>query len=419
MSPHPLYNRYFAFAFISQVGFVLANTALMAHYGRWIGVLGGQVDATGWITGTASIAGLLLRPWIGQWIDRWGAKSVWLLGYAIFTAGSLSNLWLHELGFGVYVCRALIVIGGAFVFSSSITYVSHLAPVERRAEAIGMLGVAGFIGIVFGPLWAELLLSSERTRGEFETIFVVAACLLILPIFLLLFLKRPESEARRRSTGLREFVQTARKYWPGAIFFVQATFGLCMTIPFVFLTKYIDDVGLEAKRFSLASLFFVCYATWGLTLRLLLRRAPERFGRRKLLLAGSVVMGLGMLSFLLVDAEHATRIAIPALLCGTGHSLMYHTCTALLMESFPDEVRGVGSALSMIAMDLGMICGSQILGEIAFRFGYNTLFVIVALINVTAGIAYTFVSIPVWQQRAQARRAEEVSPLIHPSASAD
>jgi MFS family permease len=402
-----LYNRYFAFAFISQVGFVLANTALMAHYGRWIGVLGGEVDATGWITGTASIAGLILRPWIGQWIDRWGAKSVWLLGYAIFTAGSLSNLWLHELGVGIYVCRALIVIGGAFVFSSSITYVSHLAPIERRAEAIGMLGVAGFIGIVFGPLWAELLLSTERTRGEFETIFVVAACLLVLPIFLLLFLKRPESEARRRSTGLREFVQTARKYWPGTIFFVQATFGLCMTIPFVFLTKYIDDVGLEAERFSLASLFFACYATWGLTLRLLLRRAPERFGRRKLLLAGSVVMGLGMLSFLLVDVEHATRIVIPALLCGTGHSLMYHTCTALLMESFPDDVRGVGSAISMIAMDIGMICGSQILGEIAFRFGYNALFVIVALINVTAGIAYTFVSIPVWQQRAQDRRAQD------------
>ncbi|MBP90251.1 MAG: hypothetical protein CMJ64_26675 [Planctomycetaceae bacterium] len=407
-----MYNRYFAFAFISQIGFVLANTALMAHYARWVGFLGGRVDTAGWITGTASIAGLVLRPWIGQWIDRWGAKTVWLLGYAIFIAGSLSNLLLYDLGLGVYVCRALIVVGGAFVFSSSITYVSHLAPPERRAEAIGMLGVAGFIGIVFGPLWAELTLSAERTRGEFETIFVVSACLLVLPILLLLFLKKPESEARRRSTGLSEFVQTARKYWPGTIFFVQATFGLCMTIPLVFLTKYIDDVGLDGKGFSLASLFFMSYATWGLTLRLILRRTPERFGRRKMLLAGSVVMGVGMLSFLLVDAEHASRIVIPALLCGTGHSLMYHTCTALLLEPFPDEVRGVGSALSMIAMDLGTIAGSQILGEIAFRFGYNALFVTVALINVATGIVYTFVSIPVWQDRADRKRATEASPAL-------
>ena len=417
VSPHSLYNRNFAFAFISQVGFVLANTALMAHYARWIGFLGGRVDTAGWITGTASIAGLLLRPWIGQWIDRWGARTVWLVGYAIFVAGSLSNLWLHELGWGVYVCRALIVVGGAFVFSSSITYVSHMAPVERRAEAIGMLGVAGFVGIVFGPLWAELTLSAERTRGEFETIFVVSACLLILPTVLLVFLQKPKWETRRRSTGLGEFVRTARKYWPGMIFFVQATFGLCMTIPFVFLTKFIDDDGLQGNGFSLASTFFMCYAGWGLTLRLILRRAPERFGRRKLLLGGAIVMASGMLSFLLVDAAHATRIVIPALLCGTGHSLMYHTCTSLLLESFPDEVRGVGSALSMIAMDLGMIGGSQILGEVAFRFGYNALFVSVALINVTAGIVYTLVSIPVWQQRADQRRAADILPLV-PSSKA-
>ena len=185
-----------------------------------------------------------------------------------------------------------------------------------------------------------------------------------------------------------------------------------MTIPFVFLTKFIDDARLEGEGFSLASLFYIVYATWGLTLRLILRRAPERFGRRKILLVGSVVMGLGMLSFLLVDAGHALRIVIPAFLCGTGHSLMYHTCTALLIESFPDEARGIGSALSMIAMDLGMIAGSQVLGEVAFRFGYGAMFAVVAAMNFGAGILYALVSIPVWQQRSRKRQAEDIGPLI-------
>jgi len=264
-----------------------------------------------------------------------------------------------------------------------------------------MLGVAGFLGIIFGPLWAELTLSAERTRGEFETIFIISACMLIVPLVLLMFLKRPPTESRSGSMDLAEFIRIAKQHWPGTIFLVQATFGLCMTIPFVFLTKFIDDARLQSEGFSLASLFFIVYATWGLTLRLILRRAPERFGRRKILLLGSVIMGLGMLSFFLVDAEHAVRIVIPAFLCGTGHSLMYHTCTALLIESFPDEARGVGSALSMIAMDLGMITGSQALGEIAFRFSYGALFSTVAVLSFGAGILYTLVSIPVWQQRAR------------------
>lgn len=400
MSSHRLYDRNFAFAFISQVGFVLANTALMAHYARWVGFLGGRVDTAGWITGIASIAGLVLRPWIGRWIDRWGAKSVWLAGYLIFIVGSLSNLLLVDLGWSIYVCRALIVVGGAFAFSASITYVTHLAPPERRAEAIGTLGIAGFIGIVLGPLWSELLLSVERTRGDFETIFIIGACLLVGPVFLLMLLKRAKSEPRRSS----DFARTVREHWPGTIFFVQATFGLCMTVPFVFLTKFIDDVRLQGQGFSVASMFFMTYASWGLTLRILLRRTPERIGRRKMLLAGSAVMGVGMLSFILIDAEHATRILIPALLCGTGHSLMYHTCTALLIQSFPDEARGAGSALSMVAMDVGMIGGSQLLGEVAFRFGYHALFITVAVTSFTAGIVYALASIPVWQERSQVRR---------------
>ena len=168
MSSARLYDRNYNYALLSQVGFAMVNTAMLAHYPRWIAHLGGEVDATGWITGTASLTGLILRPWIGQWIDRFGAKVIWLAGYAIFSIGSISNLWLLDLGPPIYVCRALLVIGGAIVFSSALTYVTHLAPLDRRAEAIGTLGAAAFLGIVFGPFLGELILTADRTREEFE-----------------------------------------------------------------------------------------------------------------------------------------------------------------------------------------------------------------------------------------------------------
>jgi len=402
-----LYDRNFAFAFVAQIGFVLANTAMMAQYPRWIGFLGGEVNSVGWITGTASIAGLLLRPWIGQWIDRFGARAVWVCGFAVFSAGSLSNLWLHDLGPAVYLCRALLVVGAAIVFSCSLTYVTHLTAPKRRVEAIGSLGIAGFVGIVFGPFLAEQILSAQRTRAEFEAMFIGAVCLLAVPTVLVLLLKRPASESRSSTVNLTEFARTAWRHWPGMIVLVQTSFGLCITVPFVFLTRYVDDTGLQGSGFSKVTLFYMCYAGWGLTLRIALRRLPERFGRRKVLLAGCLAMSCGMLSFLLVDADRATWLVLPALLTGTGHSLMYHTCTALFLESFPAAVRGAGSALSMIAMDIGMIGGAQILGEVAYHFGYNLLFVIVALTTLSAGGLYTLASIPVWQERL--RTAKESS----------
>jgi len=109
-----LYDRSFACAFFSQIGFVLANT-LMAHYARWIDFLGGDVEQVGFIMGAGSLVGLFLRPWIGQCIDRIGARNVWLLGYLIFGIGAAVNFGLSDLGIGIYVCRSLLVLGAAFV----------------------------------------------------------------------------------------------------------------------------------------------------------------------------------------------------------------------------------------------------------------------------------------------------------------
>tara|TARA_B100000029_G_scaffold355593_2_gene348424 strand:- start:1637 stop:3028 length:1392 start_codon:yes stop_codon:yes gene_type:complete len=399
VSAERLYDRNFNFAFLSQVGFALVNTALLAHYPRWIAHHGGAVDAAGWITGTASIAGLLLRPVIGQWVDRFGARTIWLSGYAFFSVGSLSNLLVHDLGWSIYVCRALLVVGAAVIFSSSLTYVTHLAPSDRRAEAIGTLGAAAFLGIVFGPLLGDLVLSAERTRAEFESLFVGGVALLVIPVGLVTMLRPAESEPGRGSVRIVEFFRTSRRHWPGTVVLLQITFGVCTTVPFVFLTKFVDDSAIIGDGFSTVSLFFMVYAGWGMTLRVIFRRTPDRWGRRKVLLLGATVMASGMLSFLLVDAEHAGWIVMPALLCGTGHSLMYHTCTSLFLDTFPPDVRGAGSGLSMVALDLGAVGGAQVLGEVAFRLGYDLLFVIVAGITVLAAVVYAMSSVPVWRER--------------------
>ena len=394
-----LYDRNFSCACLSQVGFSLVNMAILAHYPRWIAFHGGKVDAVGWVTGTASIAGLLLRPWIGQWVDRFGARMIWLTGYAIFAIGALSNLWIQGLGPGIYLCRALLVVGSAVIFSSSLTYVTHLAPSGRKAEAIGTLGAAAFLGIVFGPLLGELVLSADRTRAEFETLFVGGVSVLLVPVLLLMLVRPAASEPGKGSVRLLEFLKTSRRHWPGAIVLLQMTFGLCVTVPFIFLTKFVDDTKLADTGFSKVSLFFMCYAGLGFTLRIVFRRTPDRLGRRKVLLLGAVFMSLGMLSFLLVDTEHAGLIVVPALLCGTGHSLMYHTCTSLFLDTFPPDVRGAGSGLSMVALDLGSIGGAQLLGEVAHRMGYGVLFVIVAGITLTSASVYALSSVEVWRER--------------------
>ena len=145
----------------------------MAHYARWIEFLGGDLRQVGYIMGGAATAGLILRPWMAQWINRWGSRSMWMVGYLIFIVASLGNLLITEVGPMIYVARSGLLLAGAIVFASGLTYISQL-PQNTDTEAIGILGIGGFLGMLMGPLLGDVFLV-ERTRDNFASLFMIAA----------------------------------------------------------------------------------------------------------------------------------------------------------------------------------------------------------------------------------------------------
>lgn len=372
----------------SQTCFVIANT-LMAHYARWIEFLDGNLRDVGWIMGAGAVVGVLLRPAMGQWINRLGPIRMWLMGYVIFGIGALGNLGIDDLGFTIYALRSCAVLGAAFVFASSLTYISQIAPIHRQAEAIGILGVGGFVGMLVGPILGDVMLGSEdRVRNDFTALFLTAGLGNLLPGILVCMLRNPPQRKSSRSVHLLEFIATVRKHWPGSILLVDLAFGVCMAIPFGFLASYIDEVPLRIPGISLMGLYFWAYAGWGTIVRITLRKTPDRIGRRKVLLVGLLFMSVGMLSYLLVDKDHPWMLLAPALLTGTAHSLMFHTMTSLTIQPFPAEVRGTGSALALMMLDLGMIAGAPILAQIATAFGFHWMFATTACLLFAVACIY-------------------------------
>lgn len=369
-----LYDFSFFLVFISQTLFVIANS-LLAHYSRWIEYLGGDLSQIGWITGVGSLAGLLLRPWLAQLINRFGAKQMWLVGYAIFSLAALANCLLVDLNPVIYFIRAASFFGAAVVFASSLTYVSQIAPDHRRTEAIGILGVGGFLGMMVGPYLGDIFLVAElRDRQQFINVFWVSALANVIPAILLLLVRPSAPRTEVHSLRLSEFFRTIRRHWPGAILLVDLAFGACMTVPFVFVASFIDVAPLDLGSLSELGVFFFLYAGAGISLRVTLRRLPERIGAVRILVAGMLCMSLGMFSFCLATPERAYWLVVPALLCGFGHGLVFHTMTSLTIRPFPSEVRGTGSALALMMLDAGTLIGAPVLGLIGKHFGYPALF---------------------------------------------
>ena len=307
-----LYDGNFVLAIVAQTMFTLANT-LMAHYNRWIEFLEGNLVQIGWIMGVGSIVAPLLRPWMGLLMNRIGSRATWNLGFIIFGIGSLGNLWVTELGWAIYALRSCLVVGAAVVFSSSLTYITLTTPAQRRTEAIGILGAGGFLGMLLGPLLGDLILGDgSRARGDFQLLFSVTTLAVVLPAVLVFSLRRPALKPQKSSLRIGEFVRTIWVHWPGTILLCCFAFGVCMTVPFAFLASYVDQLKLQIPGLSVVGLYFGCYAGWGLTVRVGLRRLPDRIGRRKVLIAGMLTMAAGMFCFASVSAAHPWRLAIGA-----------------------------------------------------------------------------------------------------------
>tara|TARA_Y100001934_G_scaffold283760_1_gene406444 strand:- start:2577 stop:3803 length:1227 start_codon:yes stop_codon:yes gene_type:complete len=390
-----LYDRSFLLAFLSQVLFVPANAALV-HYAEWVQFLyrGDQEQALlelGYITSFGAVLGFISRPWLGQLINRLGARLIWIIGYLLFIAGFVLNLWITEISWLLYALRGIMFLGVGCIFTSSITYITLTTPEKRRTEAIGILGVGGFIGFLIGPMIGEIVLGNAPGEAEFNRYFSMGSVCVFISMSLLFFMPSPPGNVKAGSLSLIQFIKTCRKYWPGSIVFINIAFGLSMTVPLHLLKKFVLDKNLDETmvgELGIITVFYLVYAGWGMTIRILLKKAPDRIGRRKILCVGLTSMVLGYCGYCTVSATSMWMILLPAFLCGTGHGLTYHCMTALSLQTFPTENRGTGTALSLMAFDFGAVVGMPIMTQLVVWQGYNTTFLTVAATVAVISIIY-------------------------------
>ena len=361
----------------------------MAHYSRWIEFLGGTLSQVGIIMGVGALLGLVLRPWMAQWINRLGARVMWACGLVFFSLSALTNLFLESIDLEIFLVRSGLVMGSAIVFASGLTYISQTSPESRKTEAIGIFGIGGFLGMLTGPFVGDLFLAN-RLRDNFEMLFLVAAIANALPLVLLYFLRPTVNEGSKSSLRLSDFVQITRRHWPGSILLVDFAFGVCMTAPFVFVASFIDRESLDMPGVSVIGLFFLFYAGVAIIVRLLSRRLPDRIGSAKVLLWGVLLMSIGMFCFSVVHEGNPWLISIPAILTGAGHSLMFHTMTSLTLQPFPIAVRGTGSAIALMMLDLGTFIGAPVLGFVGESYGFSFLFATIGGFNLLSGLTYAW-----------------------------
>src|SRR3989442_1610684 len=129
-----------------HVASIVLNTLLPFH----VVDLGGTKTQVGLLFSVMTIVSMFLRPTVGSWVDRFGARPVIAPGIAALALTSLA-LQLATTPVAIIVLMVGLGIANGLITTPASVLTALSSPAAHRGEALGTYYLAGSLGIAVGP----------------------------------------------------------------------------------------------------------------------------------------------------------------------------------------------------------------------------------------------------------------------------
>ena len=235
-------------------------------------------------------------PILGQLSDRYGRKPVLILSQIGTLAGFLLLGVANSLLL-VFLSRAIDGISGGNISVAQAAITDKTTP-ATRTQGLGLIGAAFGIGFVIGPIISFIVLAV--TDDNFALVAFVAAGFSLVSLILTTFWfqetlepgKRQQDTGRR--AGFGTIVNSLRTPVIGFLLVLVAlqTFSFSAVEQF-FSIFTLSRLGIDGARN--AALFVVIGLILVAVQGYFVGRWSQRFGERKLILAGLLVLGTAMI----------------------------------------------------------------------------------------------------------------------------
>jgi len=368
---------------VDLLGFTLVMP-ILPLYAREYGFSSWQI---GLLLAAFPLCQLVAGPILGRLSDRYGRRPV-LAASQAGTAISFLMLGFSSSFLGLLLARMLDgASGGNFLVAQA--YVADVTKPEERARSLGLIGAAFGVGFVLGPLLGGLLLLLPLPAyWHLRLPFLIAAGFSTLAwVLVLRFLPESlpaDSAARQAARSLTWDGLKVSLQQPQLRLLILA--GALSTLAFATLEGTYSLFLKDRLNWgpALASLGF---AFLGLVSALvqggMIRPLVKRFGELKLILAGTVVLAVGLA--LLGRASDVYGLLLAAPLVALGSGLSNPAITGLLSRTASPAAQGAV---------FGTLSSAQTMARMVNYFVANQLLALVSpgapyfLGAVCAGLAF-------------------------------
>ncbi|MEH7383014.1 multidrug efflux MFS transporter NorA [Bacillus sp. JJ1533] len=320
--------------------------------------LGINGTTVGYLTAAFAFSQLIVSPFAGKAVDKWGRKIMIVLGLFIF---GLSEL-LFGLGKEIetlFISRILGGVSAAFIMPAVTAFIADITDLETRPKALGYMSAAISTGFIIGPGIGGFL-AEFGTRIPF---FFAGALGTIAAILTIIFIAEPERAAENKEqsleykNGFRRMIEP--KYFIAFILIFIASFGLAAFESFFSL--FVDH------KFKFTPSDIAIVITGGAVLGavaqvILFDRLTRIWGEIKLIRYSLVISAI--LVFLMTVVHSYFSILLVTFIVFVGFDLFRPAVTNYLSNIAGDEQGFVGGMNSMFT-SLANISG-PILGGILF-----------------------------------------------------
>ncbi|HPM25089.1 MAG TPA: MFS transporter [Phycisphaerae bacterium] len=327
---------------------------IMSYYCAEFG--GGPV-AVGVMFALLSAPRVICNPLFGWLAERFGRRPLMAVASLGTMAGSILWAVSPDLTW-LAVSRAIAGVFGAQA-ALSATVVADTTPPERRGRAMGVVGAAFGLSMVFGPL----LGSEVTTQWSHAAVGWVSAALQGLSVLTVVFVLKETHPARLDPRAPRVPAPTNWQLLrrPRVTPLLLVTFGSALALSQV--TTTFAMLGESVYHFAERQAGYA-FTVFGLIGTLVqggvVRVLHPRCGDRRLALAGLACIAGSAVVILAQPPEWTLWLCMG--LIGGGVALSTPTIAALLSGSVGPEQQGTVMGLSQGTMSLGRAAGAPLAG---------------------------------------------------------
>ncbi|MEI6060635.1 MAG: MFS transporter [Bacteroidota bacterium] len=369
-----IWNRNFVFLILSNFLMYITYYAILSALPIYlVSDLHATKMQVGIVVGTYTIASVLVRPFSGFALDRFGRRTIFLsalLLYSFLFSGYLVAVSILS----IILLRFAQGLTWGFTTVSGSTIAVDIIPVSKRGQGIGYFALSTTLGMSVGPVIGLFICHQWGYVPMF-----VSGCFISLA-----------SLACAYSVHLRKrFVvgKRIRLKWDSMfdknsirpsinVFITMIAYGGLLS----FIALYGREIGIRNS-----SLYFLIFSIGIAAARLTSGKEFDKNGPGRIITLCLLLLIIGFP--LLALAKNEVLFYISAIIIGFGNGVIFPTFSSMVNNLADSTHRGAANSTLYTAVDLGMGLGMIMAGFIAQKVSLSAIFWISALVC-ASGLAF-------------------------------